>query len=327
MVDEQVALGAESRAATGRGNEHCRPLSDNASMSQSRTLSSPSTPLGDQVQWPSLLVPDIGFPYLSQGSFTYERASGGARSIDAITVALSRQHLHNETQNTLAEVPAAVSASSPAAHFPTDDLILHASSSHHQPTSPLENRPHVTPPRSSNPHMSSPTQQDMQDLPIDLSVGANNTTQLWRRIPPRQSKVLNKNKATQALLESMICSETQCNVQASPLLAPAPGGPHQSCSKESESCLEVDEITADGTNLEMPDFDKLLEARCFLKPPGINKSALPGYRSSTETALRCRNLVRSRPRMRKRTKLREQVGSSAMSSAASPTEASSSTVT
>ncbi|PSR84166.1 hypothetical protein BD289DRAFT_482898 [Coniella lustricola] len=43
---------------------------------------------------------------------------------------------------------------------------------------------------------------------------------------------------------------------------------------------------------------------------------LPRYRSSAEAAARCQNLVRNRPRMRKRTKLRDKQSNSAISAAA-----------
>lgn len=322
MVDEHFALDAEARVATGRAVEHCRQSPSGASTSQSYMPSSPFNPFEDSEQWALSLTSDGGSSKLPYRSFTYERASGGARSVDAITVALSRQHLHNDKPNTLAEVPAAVSSSSLASSPPTDDLTPKVTSSHHQPTPRVASEPQVAALSSPDQHSSASTKEDMNDPPIDRSYGTNYSTRLLRKMPARQSMVINKNQATQALLESMICSETQCNVQGPPLLAPITGALRDFCSMESQASLEVDDIMSYGIDLEEPNFDNLLGARCALKPPGITK----GYRSSTETALRCRNLVRSRPRMRKRTRLRDQASSSAMSTAASPTATSTTTV-
>lgn len=244
-----------------------------------------------------------------QSPLTYERASGGSRSVDAITLALSRQHLQNDTQNSLAEVPASISASSLATPSPTVDHAFRAGSSCPLPTSPSESWPCVAIPGPSDLDPSAPPQEETQGLVKNRSAGANNSNRLWPKIPPRHSKVSSKNLAVQTLVENMICSETQCHVQAPPLSQ----GTQNLCGAESEAALEVDEIMSDDINLGRPVVKKMSAARCAMQPSGINKTGIPRYQSSTETALRCRNLVRNRPRMRKRTKLREKATSSAMS--------------
>lgn len=80
--------------------------------------------------------------------------------------------------------------------------------------------------------------------------------------------------------------------------------------------LEVDEELGDGVEFEKSFLEMCVEARRASGTFGIRKNGFPLHRSSTETALRCQNLVRNKPRMRKRTKLRDKSSISAMSVAA-----------
>lgn len=329
MVDKHVAMDAKSTAVTGQAEGHRQPFSNDAPTSRPDTLFAPFNPFPDRVPLSSSLVSDVGSSCIPSSPFTYQRASGGSRSVDAITLALSRQHLHNDTQNPLVGVPAPLSASSLATPSPTAGATPPLGTSRQNTTASLlsESQPHQATLRSPDPHSYPPSQHDTSDANTDHYVGTNDSIPLWKKIPCRYPMVINKNEATQTLLESMICSETQCNVQTSPLPAPPASGQQGPCPKGNETALMVDEIMTDDINLEDPLLDKIQGARRGIKPAGITKSSLPGYRSSTETALRCRNLVRSKPRMRKRTKVREQSISAVMPSATRPTMASAATAT
>lgn len=326
MVDKHVGLGAKSRAGHAEG--HCHPFSSNTPISRPDTLFAPFNPFPNQAHLPSSFVSDdVGSSSIPSSPFTYERASGGSRSVDAITSALSRQHLHNDSQNSLVEIPASNFASLATPSPMAEDAPQHSPLLQDTATASLslESRPHAATLRLPDPPSCPPPQQDTQYADKHHSVGTNDSTRLWQKIPSKYSQVLNKNEAIQTLLESMICSETQCNVQTSSMPAPSTRGQQGPCPTGNETALVVDEIMTDNMDLEAPLLDKIMAARCGIKSAGISKSSLPGYRSSTETALRCRNLVRSKPRMRKRTKMREQSSSSAMPSAARPTVASAAT--
>lgn len=323
MVDKHVGRGAES---PGHAEGHCHPLPSDAPISRPDTLFAQFNPFPNQAHMPSSLVfDDAGSSCMPSTPFTYERASGGSRSVDAITLALSRQHLHNDSQNSLVEIPASNIASLATPSSMTEVAPQVSPSLQNTIASSLsESRPIAATLRTPDPPSYPPSHQGTQYADKHHSVGTNDSTRLWQKIPSKYSKVLNKSEATQTLLESMICSETQCNVQTSSLPAPSTREQQGLCSTGNEAALLVDEIMTDDMDLEEPLLDKILGTRCGIKPAGISKSSVPGYRSSTETALRCRNLVRSKPRMRKRTKMREQSISSAMPSAR-PTVASAAT--
>lgn len=329
MVDKHKAMDATSTAITGQAEVRCQSFSSDAPISRPDTLFAPFNPFPDRVSLSSSLVSDVGSSCIPLSPLTYQRASGGSRSVDAITLALSRQHLNNDTQNSLVEVPASTSASSLATPSPTAGAAPPFSTSRQNTSASLlsESQPHpatVTPP---DPQSYPPSQHDTLEANKDHSVEINDSFRLWQKIPTRYPMVINKNEATQTLLESMICSETQCNVQTFTLPASPVCGQQGPCPRGNEPALEVDQIMTDDMNLEDPLLDRILGARRGIKPAGITKSSLPGYRSSTETALRCRNLVRSKPRMRKRTKVREQFSSSVMPSATRPNTASAATTT
>jgi hypothetical protein len=160
-----------------------------------------------------------------------------------------------------------------------------------------------------------------------------------RRLRRQQSSRFNNNpdntRTIQTLVEGMIASGSQCNVHRGspppatptsakrlepilePLLEPEP---HMNVDLGSVP-LEVDEAYVNG---QVPDRDKeemlLLESMMSLRragtPAGIRKVGLLPYRASAEAALNCANVVRSRPRMRKRKSIhRGSIASSAVSSA------------
>lgn len=149
-------------------------------------------------------------------------------------------------------------------------------------------------------------------------------------------------------VEDMIANGEQCNVRSepppppSPSMAPPPPTravaatpafiePDPDCAMPE---LEFDDH-ADGGIPGLPPRDSegsTIALRYTSGPGGIRKYTVGGvalrYRLSADAALRCANVVRSRPRMRKRTKTRHgsstssaitsTVTSPAMSSAPSP---------
>jgi hypothetical protein len=146
-------------------------------------------------------------------------------------------------------------------------------------------------------------------------------------------------------VEEMIANGEQCTVRGEPPPTPSASlapprtrpiaatpafiEPDPDCAMPTE--LEFD---ADGGISELPrDYEgSHTPLRYTTGPGGIRKYNVGGvalrYRLSADAALRCANVVRSRPRMRKRTKTRHGSGASsaitsavtspAMSSAPSP---------
>lgn len=324
MDNQHSVVVSDPGAVAGGADELRRPLPSTAPSSQPAALSSPPRPSPSRAQWPTPLTSDDGSSGVARVPLLYERASGGSRAVDMITLALSRQHLQLEPPNLLSELPASISASSLATPTPTANLAPQANTSYYESTTPSESsgiRPHPANLRSPTTHPSAPPQDGERDLPNHSSVGTNNSIRPRQKLRPRVSEAINRNEAMQTLVENMICSETQCRVQAPPLSTPVPRGAYGPCQTGNETFLEVDEIMSDDFDLERPVIDSFLEARRAMKPSGISKAEPLRYRSSTETALRCQNLVRNKPRMRKRTKIREKPSSSTTPSAAGPTVA------
>ncbi|KAK4104330.1 hypothetical protein N658DRAFT_412018, partial [Parathielavia hyrcaniae] len=149
-------------------------------------------------------------------------------------------------------------------------------------------------------------------------------------------------------LETMIASGTQCNVHSEPRPTSKPPRPTTSNAtiaalpafiEPDPDCampaLEVDLDDADVggvSGLPADLADEAISLRHASGPGGIRKYAVEGfalrYRLSADVALRCPNVVRSRPRMRRRHKKAGENGESsaatsavsspAMSSAGSP---------
>lgn len=145
-----------------------------------------------------------------------------------------------------------------------------------------------------------------------------------RRKP--SSRFLNEaeaNSAIQARVEGMISTGTQCNVYTPPLV---PVVPIEADDDEGIDCeaaaagLEVDEEFGGGDESDIALIDRLLSLRRASGTLGIRKSGFPLYRSSTDTALRCQNLVRNKPRMRRR-KVRQKPSLSTISAEGSASPA------
>lgn len=121
------------------------------------------------------------------------------------------------------------------------------------------------------------------------------------------------NNNIQTRIEEMISTDTQCNVFTPPLV---PVVPIEADEDDGIGCqmgatgLEVDESVDNASEIAV--IDRLLSLRRASGTLGIRKSGFPLYQSSTDTALRCQNLVRNKPRMRRR-KVRQKPSLSTMS--------------
>ena len=137
-----------------------------------------------------------------------------------------------------------------------------------------------------------------------------------RRQP--SSRFLNEAEAKDAIqtrVEEMISTGTQCNVYTPPLVPFVSIEADENEGIDSNmgaTGLEVDEGVGNDDESEIALIDRLLSLRRASGTLGIRKSGFPLYPSSTDTALRCQNLVRNKPRMRRR-KARQKTSLSTIS--------------
>lgn len=153
----------------------------------------------------------------------------------------------------------------------------------------------------------------------DLNRHPHNPKQEVRRLRRKpSSRFLNEaaaNSTIQTRVEGMISTGTQCNVYTPPLV---PVVPIEADDNDGIGCgmaatgLEVDEEFNGGDESDIALIDRILSLRRASGTLGIRKSGFPLYQSSTDTALRCQNLVRNKPRMRRR-KVRQKPSLSTMS--------------
>lgn len=137
----------------------------------------------------------------------------------------------------------------------------------------------------------------------------------------KQHNPSSQSQAVQTLVEGMIATRSQCNVRgpSPPLLTPTSAarlGPilepvdHHHRNELGDDCvnLQVDDAYANGGSGSPSDAEReemfLVETMMSLRraaaPAGVRKLGLLQYRASADAALSCANVVRSRPRMRKR---------------------------
>ena len=144
--------------------------------------------------------------------------------------------------------------------------------------------------------------------------------------PPRPSRYPNlcpsyhgpsMPKSIESLVEGMISSGDQCNVYQPPPLPLAIPNYIEPDDNVAGMDLEVDES-------EFYEASVLLDSMPSLRRAsgpgfgGIRKHGLLRFRTSSDIALSCANVVRSKPRMRRRRKVLPSVASSAPSAPASP---------
>lgn len=174
--------------------------------------------------------------------------------------------------------------------------------------------PHAPSRRTTNLSASLTTEPD----PVRHSHNVKQDVRRLRRKPSsRFLNLLNEaegSSAIQTRVEGMVSAGTQCNVYQPSLV---PVVPIEADDYDGMDCevgatsLEIDD--GDGDDAPgIPLIDKLLSLRRASGTLGIRKNGFPLYRSSTDTALRCQNLVRNKPRMRRR-KGRQKPSPSTMS--------------
>lgn len=153
----------------------------------------------------------------------------------------------------------------------------------------------------------------------DLNRHPHNPKQDVRRLRRKpSSRFLNEleaNDAIQTRVEDMISAGSQCNVYIPPLVPIVPIEADENDGIDygmGTTGLEVDEGVGGDDESELALIDRLLSLRRASGTLGIRKSGFPLYRSSTDTALRCQNLVRNQPRMRRR-KVRQKPSLSTIS--------------
>ncbi|KAL2140374.1 hypothetical protein VTI28DRAFT_3866 [Corynascus sepedonium] len=165
-----------------------------------------------------------------------------------------------------------------------------------------------------------------------------------KRLRRRTSSLLRpSSRPLDPRLEDMITTGTQCNVRSEPRPAPTPSLATSGLVRADLDFIEPDPECAppspdsDNDTGDMADFHNELRVlaessnipmRYTGGPEGVRKYTVGGvalrYRLSADAALRSANVVRSRPRMRKRSRTQHgsvnssTVSSPAMSSAASP---------
>lgn len=296
--------------------------------SQPTSLAMPNYKQPNQRFWP---VPQAShhddLSHASEGFLTYERAAG----VDAIAHKLSLQHLRLDHQ----AAPPAPKASRPPSTLTTSypplvNTKLAVDPAHLDPLPTTE-----TPNKIRSPITSavggSFREEDGDDSRQRPSVPQGDT-RLQRTRSTKFHNTLQTTPAMRHLLESTTYTRTDRMVtHASRSAAPAHVQVRDSNEMDVDQCtnsisIEVDDDLDNAAEYEKSLVEQLMEVRHKSEVLGTRKLGIPMYRSSTETALRCQNLVKNKTRMRKRTKLKDKASQSAMSTAkGSPVATTSST--
>lgn len=231
----------------------------------------------------------------------------GTASMDVLTHKFSNSHLRLDNS-----IPSSLSRYSASACSSVTSLG--------QPSEPaLGTAPCCQASSSGLPDWHATTLSTASTTELDLTRHPHNYKQDVRRLRrkpsfrfPNEAEV---NNTIQTRVEGMISTGTQCNVYTPPLV---PIVPIEADEDDGIDCgmgatgLEVDEGVGGDDESEVAVIDRLLSLRRASGTLGIRKSGFPLYRSSTDTALRCQNLVRNKPRMRRR-KVRQKPSLSTIS--------------
>lgn len=153
----------------------------------------------------------------------------------------------------------------------------------------------------------------MPPCPMDLDQRpvAPDMKRLSRQRSSQFNNDPNNSRTIQTLVEDMIASGSQCNVHRAsqpPLTPTSPNtlGPGDGVKVDVDCMhLQVDDAYANGLTLDAEKEEALLmktmmSLRRAGAPSGVRKIGLLQYRASADAAFNCVNVVRSRPRMRKR---------------------------
>jgi len=161
-------------------------------------------------------------------------------------------------------------------------------------------------------------------LPVLMELDQRTPAPDKKRLSRQRSSQFNNNPNNstkiQTLVEDMIASGSQCNVHrvSPPPLTPTSAkrlGPifePDDGMKFDAGCaeLQVDDAYVNGpassSDTEREEsllIETMMSLRRAGAPGGVRKLGLLQYRAATDAALSCANVVRSRPRMRKRNKM------------------------
>lgn len=278
--------------------------------------SQPTSPPLPNHSWPALqprMFPDESS---HDGLLTYVRAAG----VDAVAEQLSIQNLRLETQPpSSASQPAATPRSSVIPYPPravTPASLAPPPFAESRPRVASPTPPAVNPPRPPRGEDRIPSRRQASSLRED--------DRPKRAISSKFHDTIQSTRAMQKLVEGKICTTTKCSMLDLPTDAPTDVYDGTKMEVDLPS-IQPDNDQEGDAEIEISLIEQLAEARRGSATLGMRRAGLPLYRSSTEAALRCQNLVRNKPRMRKRTKLRHRPTQSHMPAAAGSTVASTST--
>jgi hypothetical protein len=256
------------------------------------TLTHPGTQSRHQRSWHISNYAADGFTSGQQLQLQCE----GTANVDVLTHKFSNSHLRLDTG-----VPPPLSQYSASA--------CSSVASFGQPPEPnLEIRPCYPGPTTDLPGQHTSPPSIAATMEPDLARHSHNARQDVRRLRRQPSSRCLRDAAAlgaiQTRVEGMISTGTQCNVYTPPFVPVVPIEADDNNNVDHQgfgTTLEVDDNIEDDDESELAVVDRLLSLRRAGGTLGIRKSGFPLYRSSTETALRCQNLVRNKPRMRRRT--------------------------
>jgi len=164
-------------------------------------------------------------------------------------------------------------------------------------------------------------------MDVDRTSLAPDAKRLVRQRSSQFNNNPNNSRTIQDLVQGMIASGSQCNVHRPSQRPPTPTSanrlgpilePDDEINLEVGMDLQVDDAYLNGPTSDTEKEEQLLiETMMSLRragaPAGVRKlGGTLQYRASAEAALNCANVVRSRPRMRKRGKMHRR-GSKASS--------------
>lgn len=281
-----------------------------------------------QRRWP---VPQAAhhddLSHASEGFLTYERAAG----VDAIAHKLSLQHLRLDHQAPPSAPKASIPPSTLATSYPPlVDTKMAVNLAHLDPLPTTETPNRILSPITSA--VGGPFREEGGDYSRQRPSVPQGGSRLQRTRSTKFHTTLQTTPVMRDLLEGTPCTRTERMVpDASPSAAPAHvqvrGSNEMDVDQYTNSIsIEVDDNLDDAAEFEKSLVEQLMEVRHRSEVLGTRKLGIPMYRSSTETALRCQNLVKNKTRMRKRTKLKDKASQSALSTAkGSPVATTSST--
>lgn len=234
-------------------------------------------------------------------------------SVDAIVYSLTRHHLQPDQHN---RSPA--SQVSSFAHVRSTDAPFPGSSA-----SPLEVDPmYLNPPATPTPI----PRRDSESASAGHTA-RHDSNRLRRKYSTNFSDSTANSHAKQTLVEGMIRSGTQCRVWNPSSPAPTDLTANSTLQVAPADCpLEVDHDTERDASLQDSSAQVVMSPLQLGAVSALERHGFPTYRTSREAALRSQNLVRNKPRMRKRRKVREKpsiptipaIASSAVASSSSP---------